>query len=79
MECISADLKAFRHEFWLPAAGVHAKHFTFVHMFQNLQAKQISSAVGGSADQDVAGGLVLLDLLDGLHQSHGFTCMNKSE
>lgn len=43
-----------------------------VHVFANLLAEQISSAVGGSAGQDVAGGLGLLYLLDGLHKSHSF-------
>lgn len=69
---MGTDFDFFRDIVWVAAAGVHAEHFVLVHVLQDLHAEQISSAVGGSAGQDVAGGLHLLYLLDRLHHSHSF-------
>lgn len=78
IECTNTHQQSVWDIFWVPAAGVHAVHFMLVHMVQNLLAEQISSAVGGSAGQDVAGSLSLLYLLDGLHQSHSFAWTDRT-
>ena len=53
-KCNSADLQNVRDMFWLQSSGKQAVRFEH----QNLLAELISSAVGGSAGQDMAGGLV---------------------
>lgn len=67
------NLELLGDRLWVPAGGVHAVHFALIDMVQDLVAEQIGSAVGRRAGQDPAGGLRLLDLLDGFDESHRFT------
>lgn len=56
------------------AAGVHAEHFMFIHVIQDLLTEKVGGAVGRRTGQDAAGAFSLLYLLDGLHQSHSLPC-----
>ena len=68
-----ADLYNVRDIFWLQALGKQAVRFEL----QNALTELISSAVGGSAGQDMAGGLLHNYLLDGLRQCHSFAWTDK--
>lgn len=75
-ESDDTDLKVPRDALEIHYLGIHAQHCRFGHFFNNLLADEISILVVRSAGQNVAAGIFICNLNDGLHQSNSFSCAN---